>query len=69
MTFLIIFKGSDNDGNVAKLNMKNVGGVFVVLAGGCGVAMIQGIFKWICNIKKLSRDLEVNFPSSTFISL
>lgn len=55
------FKSADSDGNVAKLNMKNVGGIFVVLSGGCGVALVLGIFKWICNIRNMAKTLDVNF--------
>jgi hypothetical protein len=40
--------------------MKNVGGVFVVLAGGCGTAIVLGILQWIVNIRKMSRSLDVN---------
>lgn len=46
--------GSDSDGKVADLNMKNVGGVFVVLTGGCIFATVLGVFQWIINMKRLS---------------
>lgn len=39
--------------------MKNVGGVFVVLFFGCGVAMILGFFRWYVNIKQMAKTLEV----------
>lgn len=42
-----------------KLNMKNLGGVFVVLACGSGVAIVLGVFRWCYNMRKMSRSLDV----------
>ena len=53
------FKGGDDSGGTEKLNMKNLGGVFVVLSGGCFLALIIGVFRWFVNIKQMSRNLEV----------
>lgn len=62
----IYFKGSDKEGGVSELNMKNVGGVFAVLAAGCGVAIGLGILRWIFNVRDMAKKLEVNYrrPSS-----
>lgn len=68
-SFRINFQGPDGDGSVSKLNMKNVGGVFAVLAGGCFVALLQGLFRWIYNIKKMSNTFgvkSINFIPTSF---
>jgi len=40
--------------------MKNLGGVFVVLLGGCCFAMIIGITRWFMTVKKSSKTLGVS---------
>lgn len=68
-SFRINFQGPDGDGSVSELNMKNVGGIFAVLAGGCFVALLQGLFRWIYNIKKMSKAFGVKSINFITISL
>lgn len=40
--------------------MKNVGGIFVTILAGSGVAMILGVVRWIKNIKKIAKKFDVS---------
>jgi uncharacterized membrane protein YidH (DUF202 family) len=47
--------------------MKNVGGIFVTILIGAGVALVLGLIRWIQNIQKISKKFEVilfNFQQS-----
>lgn len=58
--YIFFLKGSDDGGGGAdKLSMKNVGGIFVTILAGSGVAMVLGIVRWIKNIKKIARKYDV----------
>lgn len=52
-------QSASSDGSNKPLDMKNVGGVFVVVAGGCGLAIVKGLIHWFLNIKKIARDSNV----------
>lgn len=41
------------------MGMKNVGGIFVTVFIGCAIAITLGTFRWISNIRLISRKLEV----------
>lgn len=43
------------------MSMKNVGGIFVTILAGSGVAMVLGVVRWIKNIKKIGRKYDVRF--------
>lgn len=62
--FFFEFQAGGADSAAQKLNMKNVGGVFVVLFGGCGVAMVLGLFRWYYNIKQMAKTLDVRLKNS-----
>jgi hypothetical protein len=40
--------------------MKNVGGIFVTILAGSGVAMVLGVVRWIKNIKKTAKKHDVS---------
>ena len=40
--------------SAAELGLDNVGGVFVVLGGGCFVALIVAIFEFLWNVKAVA---------------
>ena len=42
-----------------ELGVDNVGGVFVVLASGCAVALIIGILEFLWNVRKVAVDERV----------
>lgn len=42
------------------MSMKNVGGIFVTILSGSGVAVILGVVRWIKNIKKAARKYDVS---------
>ena len=56
---VVQFQGGDEGGGTDKLNMKNLGGVFVVLCFGCLLAFVMGLVRWFVNVKQMSRNLEV----------
>lgn len=41
--------------------MDNVGGVFVVLASGCTVALIIGVLEFLWNVRKVAVDERVSY--------
>ena len=45
--------------SAAELGLGNVGGVFVVLGGGCFVAFIVAIFEFLWNIKNVAIEEKV----------
>lgn len=48
-----------------ELDMKNVGGVFLVLGAGLLVAIVMGIFEFLWNVRKVSID-EMITPCEAF---
>lgn len=51
----------EDGGNDSELTMQNVGGIFLVLFAGCGVAIVIGIMEFLWNVKKVSIDEKVKF--------
>lgn len=49
----------EEEGKDSELKMENVGGVFLVLFAGFGVAIVVGILEFIWNVKKVSIDEKV----------
>jgi hypothetical protein len=43
------------------LDIRNVGGVFVVVCGGCALAAVIGIIQWIVNARKIAKSIDVSF--------
>lgn len=41
------------------MGMKNVGGVFIVLAAGLGVSIVIGILEFVWNVSKVSAEEKV----------
>lgn len=54
-------QGGDGEegGGADKLDMKNVGGVFVVVCFGCLVATILGLARWIIFVRKMAKSIDV----------
>lgn len=48
--------------NTAELGLASVGGVFLVLMIGCGVALIIAIFEFLWNIRNVAVKEKVSFP-------
>lgn len=46
--------------SAAELGVDNVGGVFVVLASGCTVALIIGMLEFLWNVRKVAVDERVS---------
>lgn len=44
----------------SELNLDNVGGVFVVLIGGMGLALVVAIFEFLGECREISKDDEVS---------
>lgn len=42
-----------------KLTFDHVKGIFVVLFFGCIVGIVLGVFRWLMNVRKISKILEV----------
>lgn len=49
----------EDEGNESELKMGNVGGIFLVLFIGCGLAFIIGCFEFIWNVKRVSIEEKV----------
>jgi len=47
-----------SSGGAAPLTMAHVGGVFVVLVGGCGAATVMGVIEFLWKSRKLGRNTE-----------
>lgn len=45
--------------SAAELDLDNVGGVFVVLFGGVGIAFIVAILEFLWNVRKVAVDEQV----------
>ncbi|XP_018022074.1 glutamate receptor ionotropic, kainate 5-like [Hyalella azteca] len=45
----------------SELNLSNVGGVFVVLLGGMGLALVVAIFEFLGECINISKDDEIPF--------
>ena len=44
----------------SELNLSNVGGVFVVLIGGMGLALVVAIFEFLGECREISKDDDVS---------
>lgn len=53
-----IEKASEEDENIA-LEMENVGGCFLVLLCGVGIAVVMGIIEFMWNVHRISVDQKV----------
>lgn len=49
----------EDTGNDSELTMQNVGGIFLVLFTGCGIAIIIGIMEFLWNVKQVSINEKV----------
>lgn len=49
----------EDHGKDSELTMQNVGGIFLVLFAGCGVAIAIGIMEFLWNVKRVSIDEKV----------
>lgn len=45
--------------SAAELDLDNVGGVFVVLFGGVGIAFVIAIMEFLWNVRKVAVDEQV----------
>ena len=45
----------------SELNLSNVGGVFVVLIGGMGLALVVAIFEFLGECRDISKDESVRY--------
>ncbi|XP_073816653.1 glutamate receptor ionotropic, kainate 2-like [Musca autumnalis] len=50
--------------DAAPLNMENLGGIYIVLIVGSGMAMIHGIISWICFVIKKARSHKVSLKAA-----
>lgn len=65
---MLIFKeegGGDDDSSGGELGVENVGGVFVVLGIGCGVATGIGIFEFLWNVREVAIEQKVHLLGQT----
>jgi ionotropic glutamate receptor len=57
--------GGACDGQAAegapKLTFNHVKGIFLVLFFGCWVGSLLGLFRWLMNVRKMSKFLEIPF--------
>lgn len=51
--------GGDDDSSGGELGVENVGGVFVVLGIGCGVAAGMGIFEFLWHVREVAIEQKV----------
>lgn len=67
---MLFFKQSSDDGGggADKLSMKNVGGIFVTILIGSGIAVVLGFVRWMQNIKKISTKYEVSLGRFEFLT-
>lgn len=49
----------EDDGKDSELTMQNVGGIFLVLFAGCGIAIIIGLMEFLWNVKRVSINEKV----------
>lgn len=49
----------EDDRKDSELTMENVGGIFLVLFAGCGIAIVIGVMEFLWNVKKVSIDEKV----------
>lgn len=49
----------EDDGKDSELTMQNVGGIFLVLFAGCGIAIVIGIMEFLWNVKRVSINEKV----------
>lgn len=49
----------EESGNDSELTMQNVGGIFLVLFTGCGIAIVIGIMEFLWNVKQVSINEKV----------
>ena len=47
-------------GMASELNLSNVGGVFVVLIGGMGLALVVAIFEFLGECRNIAKEDEVS---------
>lgn len=60
--------GADDAASQAELGIDNVGGVFVVLGSGCGIAFLISVIELLWNVKQVAVDEKVSlFIYSLFI--
>ncbi|RXG61714.1 Glutamate receptor ionotropic, kainate 2 [Armadillidium vulgare] len=50
-----------SSGMASELNLSNVGGVFVVLLGGMGLALVVAIFEFVMECRDIAKDDQVPF--------
>ncbi|KAL4716083.1 hypothetical protein ACJJTC_013860 [Scirpophaga incertulas] len=58
-------ESSDDGGSAAELGVDNVGGVFVVLGIGCGMAAAMGIFEFLMHIREVAIEQKMT-PKEAF---
>lgn len=56
---LFRFQNTAEDSGAEELTVANVGGVFVVLMSGGGVAILVSIFEMLYDVKNRAKELEV----------
>ncbi|CAH0399801.1 unnamed protein product [Chilo suppressalis] len=54
-----------DDGAAAELGVDNVGGVFVVLGVGCGIAAAMGMFEFLMHVREVAVEQKMT-PSEAF---
>lgn len=52
--------GGDDAASEAELGIDNVGGVFVVLGSGCGIAFLISVIEFLWNVKQVAVDEKVS---------
>lgn len=57
--------GGDDDSSGGELGVENVGGVFVILGIGCGVAAGMCIFEFLWNVQEVAIEQKVQLIYQT----
>lgn len=54
-------EAGEEGASAAELGVENVGGVFVVLGVGCGIAAAMGLFEFLWHVKDVAIEQKVNY--------
>lgn len=65
IVFIFKEEGGGDDDSGGELGVENVGGVFVVLGIGCGVAAGMGIFEFLWNVREVAIEQKVQLICQT----
>ena len=60
--FFVWQEEASASGMASELNLSNVGGVFVVLIGGMGLALVVAVFEFLGECRNIAKEDEVSDP-------